>query len=88
MSSRIAAIPPLNINAKSRYYKKLENDLNSGDEYRMKKASKAVEEQIQLWNEDLSCPYDETTQDFKHYSEIWTEWYYGEINLELWKNLA
>lgn len=54
----------------------------------MKKASKAVEEQIQLWNEDLSCPYDETTQDYKHYSEIWTEWYYGEINLELWENLA
>jgi len=89
MSNRKAATAATDISTKSRYFKKLEQDIKFGNEYQKKRASKNVKEQILLWELDQSSPYDDPiTNDEKYYSANWADSYHGTINLELWDELS
>ena len=88
MSYRIAPIAPLCVNTTTGYYEKMTEMVYYGNDKQRRKAERIASQQVELWSQDLSCPWDETSAYHTDYIEDWSEEYHGEASLEYWLDIA
>ena len=80
MSTRKLAFVPLDTGEESRFYAHVSNMLESENDKERRKAERLAKEQIELWDNDDSCPYAEDDR-------YWTD-FHAEVCLDMWKELV
>mgnify|MGYP001208266019 CR=1 FL=1 len=80
MSDRKLAFVPLDQGETSRYFEYVEGLIESDNDKRVRKGQKLAERQVELWEEDDSCPNED-------YDEYWTV-LDAEVCLDMWNSLV
>tara|TARA_B100001778_G_scaffold13776_1_gene10677 strand:+ start:1971 stop:2213 length:243 start_codon:yes stop_codon:yes gene_type:complete len=80
MSEKKNSLRGIDESESSRYYEYVVGLLNNNIVRLNRKGQKLAEEQVELWEEDDSCPSDDLEDDW---GEI-----HGEINLDMWSELV
>ena len=79
MSDRRLAFVGFDLGEKSNYYDYVEGLLDSEDDRKVRRGQRLAEEQVELWEEDHSCPNDD--------DEYWND-LYAETCLDMWQSLV
>ena len=76
------------MNRTTRYYDEIKKKVSTGTDKERRQAAKIASQQVELWSQDQSCPWDEDSASHSGYIEDWSENYHGEASLEYWLDLT
>ena len=66
----------------SRYYRRLEGQIQNGTKRQTTNARSRIEQQYRLWNRNKSCPIDDFVIE-----KAWSQKVHGKLNHEMWLKL-
>ena len=88
MSNRIAPIAPLCVSTTTRYYEKVTKMISQGNDKIRRKGQRIATQQVELWSQDQTCPWDESSSYHPDFIQDWSEEYHGGASLDYWLDLT
>ena len=75
------------MNTTTRYYAKVTKMISQGNDRIRRKGLRIANQQVELWSQDRTCPWDESSSFHSDFIEDWSEEYHGEASLDDWLDL-